>query len=214
MKKLYDKEVTEPFQSRQERKNWVLNSKKKLSKIVEADYLPKMPDFDPALAIEHMAEIEKFLQCRIYCWRKQTVLSKWKCCRYSPYQKEYETSVDIVLEYDECGMSLMDVGVILEIDYILPEDIRYQRTEWTIFEAAVLFKKPQLKSSVKELRKEVQDLEKIWGRGTVHVSDAKEFWQKFGLSLQVWKVKRTEYNRVKRIKKFDYPRFPNLIGKG
>ena len=55
MKKMYDMEVTEPFQSRQERKNWVKNNKKKLSKIVEADYLPKMPDFDPALAVEHMA---------------------------------------------------------------------------------------------------------------------------------------------------------------
>lgn len=212
MKRLYDTEVTEPFENSHERKLWVMKSRKKLKKIVEEDFLPLMPGFDPVLACDSLRQIEELFKCKIYCWRTATTKSKWECYRHAPFSANYETTVDIVIQYNPVGMSLDDVGVLLEVDFILPPEKRYKRSRWTIFEAVALLKRPELFEEIKQLRKEVKILEESWGRKSVHITDAKEFWQKYKLSLQVWRIHYNEFNKVKRSKVFDFPRFPNLIG--
>ena len=107
----------------------------------------------------------------------------------------------------------MNVRLVLDVDKVFPETIRYKRKRWTILEAVALMKKPELKNSIAELREKVAELEVIWGRKNIHIVEAKEFWKKFNLSLQIWSIAHDEFNHVRRVKVFDYPKYPSLIGK-
>ena len=210
MKRLYDQEESKLNES--ERNKFRNRTKKKLPKLVSDKYLPKMPDFDPIKSGDSLIEIEKLFRCKIYCWTTASTRSKWECCRHSPYISDYDTVVDIIIEYDPVKISLMNVGLVLEPDDTFPEDVRYQRKSWTILEATAQMKNPDLKHTIVKLRKAVAELERLWGRKSVHIADAKEFWMTFKLSLQVWTTTYDNFNHVGRFKVFDYPRFPNLIG--
>ena len=171
-----------------------------------------MPDFDPITSGNSLMEIEKLFRCKIYCWRTSSVRSKWECYRHSPYIAEYDTIVDVIIDYNNASLSLANVGVVLDVDETFPESIRYKRKRWTIFEATALTKNPELKDSIHNLREKTFEFEKLWGRKSVHIVEAKEFWQKFNLSLQVWSIAEDEHNHVRRLKVFDYPKYPSFIG--
>ena len=194
-----------------EREKFVMRTKKRLPRVIREDYVTKIPDFDPETAGDSLQIIEKTFQSKIYCWKQESQYSKWECIRHSPYLEDYDTVVDIIIKNHTNGLSLVNVGSILEVDRVLPEDKRFQRKRWTIFEAACLMKNPDLRNKIKSLRQETAILEKLWGREYVHVTDAQEFWQKFKLSLQVWSVSYNNDN-PQRHKVFDSPKTPNLIG--
>ena len=212
LQKAYDEEITAPFDNPTERNLFIIQTKRRIERIIETEYLVKVPDFDPFTAADSLQEIEAFFQCKIYCWRTESPTSKWECFRHSPYIENYETVVDIIISHHENFISLENVGLVLGVDEVLPENKRYQRKRWTIFEAASLMKNPDLRNTIEPLRKKVAEFEKLWGRKTVHITDAKEFWQKFQLSLQVWAVSHNSSENLKRVKCFDYPKFPSLIG--
>ena len=211
LQRAYDAEDPAEMQDSQKRKNFILRTKKRLARVVREEYTAKIPDFDPETAGDSLQTIEKILQCKIYCWKQESQYSKWECIRHSPYLEDFDTIVDIIIKNHTNGVSLVDVGSILEVDKVIPEDKRLQRKRWTIFEAACLMKNPDLRNKIKILRKETANLEKIWGCEYVHVTDAAEFWKKFKLSLQVWSVSYNNDN-PRRHKVFDSPKTPKLIG--
>ena len=125
----------------------------------------------------------------------------------------YDTEIDIIVEYNPAKISLLNVGLILDIDEILPERIRFKRLRWTIFEAVALFRNPALESSIVLLRQEIQKLQTLWGRKSVHTIHAKEFFKKFKMSLQIWKTTPISIGKVERTKIFDTFQNPKIIGK-
>ena len=212
MKYLYDQVKADL--NKNERYNFIRRTKGKKSfgEDVQQKYLSKMPEFDPLNAGDSLRELETLFRCKIYCWTTASARSKWECCRHSPYITDYDTVVDIIIEYDPVKISLMNVGLVLDVEETFSKSNRYKRKNWTILEATAMMKNPELQDTIEKLREEVAKLEQIWGKQSVHIADAKQFWTKFKLSLQVWSTTYDAFNHVGRFKVFDYPRFPNLIG--
>ena len=194
--------------------------KRSLQKKVEDEYIPLFPSFMPSEAGTKLPEIEKKLRCRINCWRSFSARSKWECVRVSPFMDKdsYDTEVDIIIEYSEIKISLLNVALILEIDEALPQKIRYKRQCWTIFESLALYNKPELEHTVIPLRHETRKLQEIWGQKSVHTINARKFYDLFKVSPQIWKkkiLKATENansTKIERIKIFDRLSNPKLIG--
>ena len=126
---------------------------------------------------------------------------------------EYDVVLDVIVPYSEIEISLMDVRLVLDVDEAFPEEIRFKRKRLTLFEAASLFKNPELKKSLNCWRAETQKLQTQWGRKSVHTIDAKEFYRTFKLSLQIWSIRSHGENTLNRQKIFDRRGSPKLIGK-
>ena len=199
----------------QDRRNFIRAKKRHLPKTVYEEYLPSFPAFNILDAGSKLSVIEAHFRVKINCWQTLSPRAKWECVRPSPFMEDssYDTEIDIIVEYHPANISLLNVGLILDIDEALPERIRLKRSRYTIFEAIALFKNPALESSIVLLRKETQNLQTLWGRKSVHTINFIEFFKKFKIALQIWKKTQTSSERVERTKLFDTFYNPKIIGK-
>ena len=211
-------EGKEQINSENDRVNLLKRIKRSLSKKVEDEYIPLFPSFTPMDAGNELTEIEKKLRCKINCWRSFSVRSKWECVRVSPFMDKdsYDTEIDIMIEYSEIRISLLNVGLILEIDEFLPQKLRFKRHSWTIFESLAIFKHPELEETVIPLRRETRKLQEIWSQKSVHTIDSRRFYELFKVSPQIWMKKILQENdertKIEKIKIFDRLSNPKLIG--
>ena len=205
----------ENIKTNQDRLNFIRAGKRQLPKKINEEYLPNFPAFNILDAEDKLSVIEAHFRVKINCWRTLSSKAKWECIRSSPFMDEsnYDTEIDIIVEYDPMKVSLLNIGLILDIDETLPEKIRLKRTRYTIFEALALFKNPSLESRILLLRQETRKLQTLWGRKSVHTIHAKEFFKKFKISLQIWKKTQVWDRRKECTKLFDTFQNPKLIGK-
>ena len=212
--KMFNREK-EDITSDQKRRKFILEKKRSLPRIINDEYLPNFPAFNVLDAGNKLSVIEARFRCKINCWRTLSSKAKWECIRPSPFMEDssYDTEIDIIVEYNPATISLLNVGLILDIDETLPEKIRFKRERWSIFEAIALFKNPDLESKIVLLRQETQKLQTLWGRKSVHTINAKEFFKTFKVSLQIWKTKQKSNGKVERTKLFDTFNNPKIIGK-
>ena len=202
--------------SKNQRRNIVRKWKNEISKNIGNDYLGKYPNFDSNNS-DGLYEIEKIFRCRIHLWGKRTRLGKYECIRASPFfaSAKYDFHADIILrdiDFADIEISLINCGVILDIEKTLPVDIRKKRCKWTLFEALAIQKNPKLETKIVELREKVRIFETEWENETFHVDDAREFYEKFHASVQIWNINEIRQNKVIREKVFDRRGMPKLIG--
>ena len=213
MKKMLDDENVS-ISTKQERDKFVARAKRAIANKIDRDYTSKIADFKPEDGGHKLQEIESIFRCKIYCWRRLSSRAPWECIRYSPFMSEssYDTIVDIIIPYSEVKISLQNVGLVLDVDTEFPDEKRFKRQKWTLFESLAILKKPELRSKISDLRKETQKLQTEWGRDSVHTIDSKEFKKAFNASLQIWKKIHINEGKVERIKTSDRLGTPKLIG--
>ena len=175
-----------------------------------------MPNFDPT-ETDQMRVIESTFRVKIFVWSHPSSESKWNCIRRPQVMlsDNFDTFIDLIIDRDQddaTNFSLINCGLILNVDEAIPAQKRIKRTRYTIFEALAILKNPNLKSEISKLREKVKELESVWGRKTVHCADAREFYKIFKASLQIWITSEDRKNGIRRNKVFDQAGFPNLIG--
>ena len=196
------------------RPNMVKKWKKFISQNIGNDYLEKSPNFDPN-NLDDLYEIEKLFRCRIHLWGKRARLGKYECIRASPFlaSAKYDFHADIILhDIDFAEISLVNCGVILNLDTTLNANIRKKRCKWTLFEALAIQKNQKLETEIHALREKVRMFETEWNNETFHIDDASEFYKKFHANIQIWNVNEIRQNKVIREKVFDRRGMPKLIG--
>ena len=178
------------------------------------DYLKKFEKIDIDAGLSQITDIEQIMRCKIFVWTRPTVHSKWDCFRYAPFMEKnsYDNFVDIIVEFSPDMISLRNVGLILDVDESFPSHLRLKRTKWTLFESVALHKNPKLRESVHKLRCQVENLEESWGKSYFHAEFGTEFYKKFKLSLQIWRIFSIGENKICREKFFDRRGAPKLIG--
>ena len=165
--------------------------------------------------MDSLYEIEEELRCRIYLWGQRATRGKYDCVRTSPFMlaSNFDTYVDIILDCDhENAISTENVGVIFDIDKIIPEESRCKKQSWTLFQAAAIKKYPKLENKISGLREKVAQMELEWNRSEWHFADGSEFYTKFKLGVQVWNINSCGRRKVIREKIFDRYGSPKLIG--
>ena len=175
-----------------------------------------MPNFDPN-ETDKLRVIESTFRVKIFVWSHPSSKSKWNCIRRPQVMlsDNFDSFIDVVIDRDESNttaFTLINCGLILNVDETIPAQKRVQRSRFTIFEALAILKNPNLKSGISKLRESVKELESVWGRKTVHCADAREFYKIFKASLQIWITTEDRKKGLKRDKVFDQAGFPNLIG--
>ena len=198
------------------RPNLIKKWKNDISQSIGNDYLGKSPNFDPN-NLDDLYEIEKIFRCRIHLWGKQARLGKYECIRASPFLEsaKYDFHVDVILrdiDFADIEISLVNCGVILDIEKTLPANIRKKRSKWTLFEALAIHKNPKLETAIHALRDKVRIFETEWKNETFHTDDAREFYAKFHANVQIWNINEIRQNKVIREKVFDRRGMPKLIG--
>ena len=175
--------------------------------------MSKFPDFDPNFLSE-IHEIEKKLRCRIYLWGRRSQFGNYECFRRSPFMSKsaYDNFVDIILTDAEIELSLVNCGLILDIDETIPDKFRKKRETFTLFEALAIAKNPELETKVSALRSKVESLEHAWGKSEFHIADASDFYREFKMSVQIWSLNTTGEKSIFRQKVFDRRGSPKLIG--
>ena len=124
----------------------------------------------------------------------------------------YDNFVDIILTDAEIELSLVNCGLILDIDETIPEKFRKKRETFTLFEALAIAKNPELETKVSALRSKVESLEHAWGKSEFHIADASDFYREFKMSVQIWSFNTTGEKSIFRQKVFDRRGSPKLIG--
>ena len=202
--------------SDKDRKKFLIRAKRAIAQKIDEDYSSKIVDFMPEDAGHKLHEIESTFRCKIYCWRNFSSRSPWECIRYSPFMSKssYDTIVDIIVPYSEVKISLQNVGLVLDVDKTFPAEKRFKRHKWTLFESLAIFRNPELRSTISDLRQKTQKLQTEWARDSVHTIDSKEFKKTFNVCLQIWKKIYVTENKIERIKTSDRLGTPKLIGEG
>ena len=185
-----------------------------MEKMIASEYVSKVPDFEASNGGNRLPEIEKKFRCKIFLWACPSRDSKWECIRVAPFMasETFDYVVDAIVDYTEGEISLFNARLVLNVDELLPEENRLKRTRWTIFEALAIYTNPKLKGTVEKLRSVVDELEQKWGRESVHIADATEFYKMFKMSLQVWCITSCGVRKIRRDKIFDRKGYPKLIG--
>ena len=212
MMRIYDREK-ENITTDQHRNYFIRKTKQHLARKINEEYLSSFPAFDILDAEDKLSVIEAHFRVKINCWRTFSSKAKWECVRISPFmdRDSYDTEIDIIIKYSEIRISLLNVGLILQIDETLPHKIRYKRRSWTIFECLALYENPDLEEKIIPLRQESRKLQQIWDQKSVRTKDIRKFYDLFKVSPQIWKKKHLN-KKVKRNKIFDIPSVPKLKG--
>lgn len=194
-------------------RNKVSRLKKKVSTTIEEEYVSKFPEFDPNI-LSDLHEIEKSLRCRIYLWGRRSQFGKYECFRKSPFMPKstYDNFVDVLLTESEIELSLINCGLILDIDETISENLRDKRQNFTLFEALAIAKRPEIKNKIALLRSYVESLEQEWGKSDFHIEDATNFYRKFKMNVQIWSINSTGPRSIIREKVFDRRGMPKLVG--
>ena len=200
-----------------QRSNQICKWKKDIVKSLGKDYLEKYPHFDPD-NLDDLYEIEKFFRCRIHLWGKRAKNGKYERIRPSPYlaPADYDFHVDIILrdiEFADIEITLVNCGVCLHVDKILPPEIRIKRKTWTLFEALAIQKNPKLQDEISALREKTRLFETEWAKEKFHIADAKDFYKQFHANVQIWNKSASRNRKVFREKIFDRIGMPKLIGR-